>query len=193
MNYNYSFQLFFQLLRRINLLLIFICPHIINAQDEVKTAQIQLHFSEESSKKYITAKVNELINDSIGKAIGELDLYFYVQRTFSLLPIGDYFNTTDENGEVTVEFPSDMPGDSVGNVTIIIKLLDAESYADSEVKKTVTWGIPTSFNSKEHRRTLWAAGANAPISLLLLVNILIAAVWGVIFFIIFKLYKISKM
>ncbi len=76
--------------------------------DERITPVIQLEFSVEDSLKYITAQVNEYNLDSIGKSIGELDIYFYVQRTFSQLPIGDYFNTTDENGEVRIEFPYDL-------------------------------------------------------------------------------------
>ena len=64
-------------------------------EDERITPVIQLQFSEEDSIKYITAKVNDYSSDSMGKPIAELDIYIFVQRTFSQLPIGDYFNTTD--------------------------------------------------------------------------------------------------
>src|SRR5680860_505469 len=140
----YPYHFSFSWIKKIVVLLVFIFPLFnMNALGQEKTAHIQLKFSEENSKKYITAKVNELINDSIGEPAGEIDLFFYVQRTFSLLPIGEYFNTTDENGEVKVEFPTDLPGDSTGNVTAIIKLLDAEEYLDIVVEKTIKWGIPT--------------------------------------------------
>lgn len=192
MNLTYQLSLN-RIIKIISFLTFTVALFSVNGQENAKTAQIELIFSKENSKIYITAKVNELINDSIGKSVEEIDLFFYVQRTFSLLPIGDYFNTTDENGEVRVEFPSDLPGDSAGNVTVIVKLLEAEEFLDSEIKETINWGVPTYFSPKDNLRTLWTAGANAPISLLLLVNILIAAVWGVIFFIIYKIYLISKM
>ena len=186
-------HLFFKIIR--SSLFIFILtvrPITSFSQEENKKAIIQLKFSEEDSKKYMTAKLNEFSNDSIGKPIEEVDLFFYVERTFSLLPIGDVFNTTDENGEVTIEFPDDLPGDSIGNVKVIAKLTDADGYADTETSEIINWGIPTQLNVNKSERSLWAAGANAPISLLLLTNSLIVAAWGIIFYILHKIYQISK-
>ena len=167
---------------------------LLNAQEQMKRAAIDLQFIKENGKKAVLAKVNEINNDnSIGKAVEELDIYFYVQRTFSQLPIGNFFNTTDENGEVKIEFPSDLPGDTAGNVKVIAKIEDSYDYLDTEVVKTINWGVPTIIDHSENKRSLWAAGANAPLSLLILVNSLIAAVWGIIFYIIYKLYQISKL
>ena len=167
-------------------------PLISFAQEDAKSAIIQLEFTEDGSNKYITAKLNDYTNDSIGQPLEEYDLYFYVERTFSLLPIGDVFNTTDENGEVTIEFPTDLPGDAEGNVRIIVKLEDADDYANAETSEVKNWGIPTPHNESRQERSLWAAGANAPISLLILTNSLIAAAWGIIFYILYRFYQISK-
>ena len=163
------------------------------ARSQDKQAIISLKFDQKNDKKFITATASESINDSIGNPIPDLDLYFYVERSFSLLPIGDIFNTTDENGEVTVEFPGDLPGDTLGNVKIIVKIQDSDDYANTEVSKVMKWGIPIELDHSENRRTLWAASANAPIPLLILVNGLIAAAWGIIFYILFRIYKISRM
>jgi len=180
----------------INLLLIItalVCqPPATYAGEEENTAIIRLKFSDEGSQKYITAQLNDFRNDSIGEPLEEIDLYFYVERTFSLLPIGDIFNTTDENGEVSIEFPPDLPGDSVGNVNVIVKLEDADEYSDTETSKIIKWGVPTHIDVGKEKRSLWSAGANAPISLLLLTNTLIAAAWGIIFYIMYRLYQISK-
>jgi len=180
----------------ITLLLIIIAlvcqPLHVYSGEEENTAIIRLKFSEEESTKYITAQLNDFRNDSIGKPLEEVDLYFYVERTFSLLPIGDVFNTTDENGEVITEFPSDLPGDSIGNVKVIVKLEDADEYSDTETSEIIKWGVPTNIDIGKEKRSLWSAGANAPISLMLLTNILIAAAWGIIFYILFKIYQISK-
>jgi len=182
--------------KSINLLLIIIAlvcqPLHVYSEEEENTAIIQLKFSEEESTKYITAQLNDFMNDSIGEPLEEIDLYFYVERTFSLLPIGDVFNTTDENGEVMIEFPSDLPGDSVGNVSVIVKLEDSDEYSDTETSEVIKWGVPTNIDVGKEKRSLWSAGANAPISLMLLTNILIAAAWGIIFYILFKIYQISK-
>ena len=141
----------------------------------------------------ITATVIETFGDSIGAPVPELDLFFYVERTFKPLPIGDIFNTTDENGEVTIEFPADLPGDTLGNVNIIAKIQESDEFIDTEVNKIINWGIPLEIDWRGDRRTLWAAGANAPIALMLLVNSLILIAWSLIFYMIYELYKISRM
>ncbi|MCK4853646.1 MAG: hypothetical protein KAT31_05280 [Bacteroidales bacterium] len=160
--------------------------------DERITPLIQLRFSEEDSVKYITAQVNEYANDTVGDPISELDLYFFVQRTFSQLPIGDYFNTTDENGEVRIEFPYDLSGDSAGNVIIIASIEEDDRFAGTEVSKIASFGIPVDYDIHGNRRTLAAAGANAPISLLILVNGIILAVWGIIIYIFTQIYRIRR-
>jgi hypothetical protein len=164
-----------------------------NAGEEDKKAFIQLDFIEEDSTKYVIARLNEFINDSIGMPIEEVDLYFYVERTFSLLPIGDIFNMTDEDGKVKVQFPSDLPGDTHGNVKVIVKLEDAEEYPDTETSRIIEWGVPTGSDEVDEDRSLWAAGANAPISLMLITNSLIVVAWGIIFYISYKIYLISRM
>lgn len=161
------------------------------AQD--KKAHIEIDFLEEKGNKYIIAKASELDHDSIGSPIEEIELYTFVERTFSLLPIGDRFNETDENGELIIEFPSDLPGDSAGLVNIIVKIEDADEYVDTLFSKTIDWGIPLIIDKNENKRALWAASANAPIYLLVLTNSLILIVWGIISYICLKIYHISKM
>lgn len=194
MKADYLFQAFLKLIFRLFFcIILFFLFSVQYSQGQEKKAIIRLQFSEVGVKKYITAKVNEFENDSIGGPVSEIDLNFYVERTFSLLPIGDIFNTTEENGEVKIEFPSDLPGDSVGNVKIIVKILEADEYTDTEVEEIINWGKVTRFNNKQTERSLWAAGANAPISLLLLTNLLILSVWGIIVYIIYKIFQISKL
>ena len=161
------------------------------AQD--KKAHIELDFWEEKGNKYIIAKASDFDHDSIGAPIEEIELYVYVERTFSLLPIGDRFNETDENGELKIEFPTDLPGDTSGLVNVIVKIEDADEYADTIFSKTINWGIPLVIDKNENKRALWAASASAPIYLLILTNSLILIVWGIIFYIMIKIYHISKM
>ena len=57
----------------------------------------------------------------------------YVPRMFSLLPIGEL--TLDDTGTASVEFPSDLPGDKEGNMTIIAKFEENPDFW--ECRKTV--------------------------------------------------------
>jgi len=164
---------------------------ILYGQDEevMEDAILSISFSEDNDTKIITTKAV----DQSGMPIEDLELYYFVKRTFSLLPIGDSFNSTDENGIIKVEFPNDLPGDTLGNVNIVVKLMESDIYNDQTLEITKNWGIPTVIEDQEtEKRSLWAAAANAPISLIVIVSSMIIAIWYIIFYIIFKLYKISK-
>lgn len=161
------------------------------AQDDeiLEDANVSLSFVEDAdSNKIIATATNKN-----GEPIEELDLFFYVKRTFSNLPIGDVFNTTDENGMVQVDFPKDLPGDSEGNVTILVKIMESDLYNDLTVETTKKWGIPTPLTDQlGEKRSLWAAAANAPIPLVLSVSAMIVSIWFIICYIIYILFRISK-
>jgi len=161
----------------------------IYSQDEMLDAIVSIDFTEvEDSKTIIATAV-----DQEGIPIEDLELYFYVQRTFSLLPIGDDFYYTDEEGIIEVEFPLDLPGDENGNVIIVTKLIESDIYNDLTIEKTKNWGIPIEIeDQKNEKRSLWAAAANAPMSLIFIVSALILSVWYIICYILYKLYRISK-
>ena len=168
--------------------LLFFNNTIFYGQDTMEDAKVLLSFTEENDVKTIKA----IVTDQEGLPIEELDLYFYVKRTFSLLPIGDAFNTTDKNGTVVVEFPKDLPGDTQGNVTIVVKILESDLYNDLTLEVTKNWGIQIYLDESEEKRSLWATAANAPITLVLIISSMIVAIWFIIWYIIFILYKISK-
>lgn len=162
---------------------------IVYGQDSMENAILTVSFSEDNDTKIITTKAA----DQSGMPIEDLELYYFVKRTFSLLPIGDPFNSTDENGIIEVKFPNDLPGDTEGNVIIVVKILESDLYNDQTLEVSKNWGIPTVIEDpKTEKRSLWAAAANAPISLIVIVSSMIIAVWYIIFYIIFKLYKISR-
>jgi len=169
----------------------FICVSnsMVYGQEEMQDAIVSVSFSEENDSKMIIASA---VNQE-GLPIEDLELYFYVERTFSLLPIGDDFNATDENGVIEVEFPNDLPGDTEGNVVIVTKILESDMYNDLTLEMTKDWGLKTAIEDpKDEKRSLWAAAANAPMSLILTVSLMIISVWYIICYIIFKLYRISK-
>lgn len=168
--------------------LICISNLVIYGQEEMQDAIVSVSFSEDNDAKTIKA----IATDQAGLPIEELDLYFYVKRTFSLLPIGDVFNTTDENGEVIIEFPVDLPADTEGNVIILVKILESDLYNELSIETVKNWGIKTYIDHSQEKRSLWGAAANAPITLVLSVSGMILVIWFIIWYIIFVLFKISK-
>lgn len=180
----------YQYFLKVLLVLNIICMGISNmyAQDSLAVAKVSLSYSDENDVKMITA----LATDQAGVPIEDLELYFYVKRTFSLLPIGDAFNATDENGVVEIEFPNDLPGDPYGNVEIVVKIIESDLYNDLSLETTKNWGIPTQLDLAEEKRSLWAAAANAPITLVLVTSGMILVIWFIIGYILYILFKISK-
>lgn len=181
-------HLFPRIIKIIFTLLICLNSASFFGQDVMEDANMSLSFSDENELKTITATVT----NKEGLPVEDVELYFYVQRTFSLLPFGDFFNTTDENGKVVVIFPNDLPGDREGNVTLFVKIMESDMYNDLSIETVKNWGLPTVLDETTEKRSLWAAAANAPITLILITSLLIFAVWYIIIFILLKLYKISR-
>lgn len=182
-NNNFNFQVF------IFISIMCFSNSVVYGQEIMEDALVSVSYSEENETKTITATAT----DQTGLPIEDLELYFFVERTFSLLPIGDGFNMTDENGVVEIEFPNDLPGDTEGNLVIITKILESDLYNDLSIESTKNWGVPVILEDpKNEKRSLWAAAANAPISLILIVSLMILSVWYIICYIIYNLFSISK-
>ena len=79
---------------------------------------LKWNWTEIDSIKTIT--VNAIVNENgEDKPVPDEIVMIYVPRMFSLLLINEL--TLDENGTASFEFPSDLPGDKDGNLTIIAK------------------------------------------------------------------------
>jgi len=170
------------------IILIFTANTNSYGQEDLQDAEVTLSFSDENNIKTIQAKAT----DQEGTPIEDLELYFYVQRTFSLLPIGDFFNTTDENGIVEIQFPEDLPGETEGHIKIVVKIMESDMYNDLTLETIKNWGVPTPVDQFKEKRSLWAAAANAPLTLVFGISGMILAIWFIIGHIIFILYKIGK-
>ena len=126
--------------------------------------------------------------------VEEAEVKVFVKRPFGDLPIIKEAEWSDEDGMIEVVFPNDLPGDENGILEVIARVEDSDDYGSLETVKEIEWGIIPHFDDNTLKRSLWAAGANAPLGLLFFVNALIISVWGIIFYIgwqIFKIYKVA--
>lgn len=158
---------------------------------EIKQVNFEIACFVKDSTNQVIARVWE--SDSIGNAIPQEDveISFLVERPLSPLPIGD-IKTTDEEGNVSMLFPDDLPSDKEGYIKVLVHIVESDDYGTVEVSEKKLWGIPPIIGDWASKRSLWASGANAPITLLIFINSLIIVVWGVIFYIIFKVFQIRK-
>jgi hypothetical protein len=165
----------------------------LSAQDESNStkAKIAISFAEEDSVRQVKAVITK--TDSSGKEnpIKGIEIKFCVKKSFGLLPLEGDNTTTDANGEASVEFPKDLPGDSLGNVTVIAKVEDNDAVGNIETAKTVKWGKPVLY-VKLNQRALWASGKNAPVPLVIIVSGMVLGAWTVIMYILYQLIQIKK-
>lgn len=177
----------------------FICtitdhPDVENSEKEllVKEIEIKTEFIDQDTLRWIRAIVLEKIGQGSYIPVKDVPVQFLVIRPFNMLAIAEQ-TPTDEDGKATILFPDDLPGDATGHLVSVVKIDDSDEYGTVEKRNDLQWGVPTVFSDNTVKRSLWAAGANAPLYLLVLTNGLILVTWGIIFYILFQVYRISKL
>lgn len=153
----------------------------------VKRARLEITPVKEDS--ILTVKL-KLVDLSTGTetAVAETDLGVFVKRMFSNLKLGE--GKTDEAGETSVEIPNALPGDDKGNITLIGKLDESESYGYLEATVVQKWGAPVSYEVKELPRALWSP--HPPVWMLITFIVLMTVVWGHYIVIILELFRLRK-
>lgn len=158
--------------------------------DEVsmKDIEIQMECKLEDSIRKIHFKAFELGPNGVRKPITKTDINFYVPRMFSMLKVAD--GSFGEDGTGEIEFPAGLAGDSLGNITVIGRIEENETYLNAEKQEKVAWGIPTRHHIPKFQRALWTAVA--PTWMIVTLTILLLGVWAHYGFVFYKLWKIKQ-
>ncbi len=132
----------------------------------------------------------KLVDLSTGeeKPVPETAVGIFVKRSFYPLKLGE--GNTDENGEATVEIPNNLPGDPLGNITLLAKLDESETYGYLETASVQKWGLPVSNRIEDQPRALWSS--HPPMWMLITFIILMTAVWGHYIVIVYELFRLRK-
>lgn len=155
---------------------------------EFKDLILEMTLEEIDSVKTITLKATHLAETGEIIPVPEEDVYIFVTRMFSMLSIAE--DWLDEEGEISIEFPDDLQGDSIGMVTIVAMFQDHSIYGNVENRQTIQWGIPTDHSIPESFRALWTQ--YAPNWMVITLSILLLGVWSHYFFVIFKLVLVKR-
>jgi hypothetical protein len=149
-------------------------PALLTAEavEEDSTYIIKLHASADSPEGPVP--------------IPEAAVSVYVRRMFSSLKVAE--GATDEEGNVEIEFPNDLPGDQEANLDITAMIEESEEYGNLAVSLTKKWGYAVMPGSKELPRALWSP--HPPAWMVVTFFILMVMVWGNYVIIIFKLFRI---
>jgi hypothetical protein len=153
----------------------------------VKDVNLEMVLTVKDSIKTISLKALILVDGKEKPVSGEA-VKIYVPRMFSLLSIGEL--TLDDNGTASVEFPADLPGDKEGNLTLIAKFEENQTFGNVEKRETLKWGLPTDYSVPKTHRALWTK--TAPRWMIYTLSILLAGVWGHYLFALISLIRIRN-
>lgn len=122
--------------------------------------------------------------------VKEATVGIYVKRSFLPLKVAE--GTTDENGEASIEIPQGLPGDAKGNLVLLARVDENETYGTLETVASELWGVPVSSNSNinVNERALWST--HPPRWMLITFIILMTVVWGHYIVIVYELFRLRK-
>ncbi|MDP1727589.1 MAG: hypothetical protein Q8M15_12465 [Bacteroidota bacterium] len=164
-----------------------------DAEIFIKESNLKLSLTEDAGVKTAKVILSEMNNKMEWVPLKDADVRFYVQKTYSLLPLSEGNLKTDDAGEASIEIPAGISGDEKGNITIVARLEENETFGAVISTESKGWGTPVVFDNNENERNLWASRANAPLVLVIGVNAVLFGIWGVICYILFLLFKVKQL
>lgn len=165
---------------------------------ELKDITMELLLSEINGSKTVSVRAYELGNGKEFIPVEDGDVNFYVPRLFSDQPIGEgSFN----DGKCSIEFPQNIAGDTIGNISIIARIENHDNYGNVERQiQDFRWGSTQPIEEDKSlmtieitipTRALWHT--NAPLWMIITLIILLTGVWSHYLFVVYQLYRMKKL
>jgi hypothetical protein len=155
----------------------------VSARDIV----LELSFDEADTSKTIYMFAYEPGPGNIKNAVSGIDIDFCVTRIYGLFPFGTA--KTDSTGRCSMAFSRTIPGDSLGEVMLVARMMDNETYANAETRKAVKWGVPFIPELKQHRGL---GDTDAPLWMVYTLIVLLSGVWIHFSYIIYLVLRINS-
>jgi len=153
----------------------------------VKDLNLELEFTEIDSVKTIIVKTFTLDSLGIETLADEIDFIVSVKGMISNMPIGE---ETIDGGEYEFEFPTNIPGDEDGDLTVVVSVEDHDDFGNVSQEKTMKWGTHVKVPEIKVKNTLWSEAA--PLWMYIVLTILLVGVWANYVYTIINLFKIKK-
>ncbi|CAN5664233.1 hypothetical protein BH11BAC3_BH11BAC3_17460 [soil metagenome] len=166
----------------------------LSAELTIKKAMLSIDTSFEDGVRTVSAQLKEKKGNK-WLPVGDVEMKLRIKRLLSNLSVGEEETyTADSAGTASAPFMRDsIPGDEKGNITLLAKVEENDTYGNLEVQKQAPWGIATKMKSNFWHRTLWSTGNRAPIWLLVIAFSIIVGVWGTVIYLVGQVIKIKKM
>lgn len=152
----------------------------------ITDVNLEMTLSEEEGKRTVTLTATMPTADGVIPVTGD-EVGVYVPRMFSLLPAGT--GVLDENGMTVIEFPNDIPGDSLGNLTVIGRFNEHYLYGNVEKREVRVWGTQV-VKAPPIQRSLWST--LAPKWMVVTLTIMLLGVWSQYMLVIINLIRIRR-
>lgn len=172
---------------------------LTQAELTVTEAKLDLTLNATDSGKFAIIKHYKMVNGE-KEPVAEEEVMLFIKRSFNNLPVTGAADgeeaapaMTDENGEIVLPVPDDVPGDKAGNIVIMAKLDEHGEFGTLITEKTAKWGVTVVFDGKHEIRALWSTRENAPYWLVFTVTSIVAGVWLTIGYIIIQLFRVNRM
>jgi len=159
----------------------------VSTETTMKPLKMEMSFFQKDQDKMVDLKAFEPGKDNQWVPVENLDIQFYVPRTFSLLKVGQSAIT---NGSTSLEFPISIPGNQLGYLTIVAKVEENEIYGNVEVSGTINWGKPLP-PVKTIKRGL--GDTDAPLWMVYTLIVLLSLVWFHYMYVIFNVFRIRNL
>lgn len=147
--------------------------------------------TDESAGRNINISV-QFREEQSWKPMPDVETKVFIKRVFGQIQVGEDIYTTDENGIVELPFENVVPGDESGAIILGCSIEEHDELGSLFNYTKVSWGTPVQGVSDAKERTLWATRDKTPIWLLIFPNLIIAAVWGVITYLILQIFRIKR-
>jgi mono/diheme cytochrome c family protein len=131
-----------------------------------KTAEIastiKMTISFDEKKESIVASILDKLDGKI-VPVSNVLVKLFVKKTFGNLPIGQAI--TGENGKAFIKFPSDMPGDTSGNMMLVA--IAGTTGKQIMVEKSEQVGTAINPSKLLDERAMWNVRSKAPLWLII--------------------------
>lgn len=166
----------------------------LNSEVTIKKAILVIDTTSEEGIRNVTAQLKEKTGNE-WVAVKEIEMKLGIKRLLGNLTVGEAETyTSDSTGMAIAEFKRDsMPGDEKGNLILVARVEDNDSYGNLVIEKSVPWGKAVQAETNFWHRTLWATGNRAPVWLLVIAFSIIIGVWGTIIYLVTQIVKIKKL
>lgn len=152
----------------------------------VTEAYLEINLTQTDTIRTISARVYKLNEKREKVTVPDVPVEFDVKRLFCLYPVGN--EKTDTTGSCSTEFPSSIPGDKNGKVTIVVRIPENETFGTVEVSKDINWGKVLVYEAKPIRGL---GDTDAPLWMVYTLIILLSGVWLNVVYIIILVIRIN--